>query len=62
MYTNCLDNCHPLAIARLRHPRPTSLVRASHDLRGSNDSHLEAGLIEVVDVVLVDPVLSYRCL
>ena len=62
MYTNCLDNRHLLAIARLRRPRPTSLVGASHDLRGGDDSHLEASLVEVVDVVLVNPVLSYRCL
>jgi hypothetical protein len=62
MYTNCLDNRHPLAITRLRRLRLTSLVRASHDLRGSDDSHLEAGLVEVVDVVLVNPVLSYCCL
>jgi hypothetical protein len=62
MYTNCLDNRHLLVITRLRRPRPTSSVGASHDLRSSNDSHLEASLVEVVDVILVNPVLSYRCL
>jgi hypothetical protein len=62
MYTNCLNNRHLLVITRLRHLRLTSLVRASHDLCSSNDSHLEASLVKVVDVVLVNPILSYHCL
>jgi hypothetical protein len=62
MYTNYLTNHHLLVITRLHYLRLTSLVRASHDLHNSNDSHLEASLVKVVDVILVNPILSYHYL
>lgn len=55
--TYSLDHCNPLSIARLLCTRPTAAIGACHGLCTRKDAHLEPGLVEVIDVPLLDPVL-----
>jgi hypothetical protein len=57
LYTNSLDNSHPLAIAWLRRSWPTSSIATRNDLRSSNNAHLKARFVEVIDIAINDTVL-----
>ena len=56
--THSLDHPNPLSIARLLCTRPATAIGACHDLCTRKDAHLEPGLVEVVDIRILDRVLS----
>jgi hypothetical protein len=56
---DALDYCNPFPIAWLCKSRPRTSLRACNNFHRANYAHLEACLVKVVDVVVVDAVLSY---
>jgi hypothetical protein len=51
-----LDNCNPFSIAWLYCPRLSGPVGSCNDSRSRNDAHLEASFVEIVDIVIKNPV------
>jgi hypothetical protein len=60
--TDALDQCNLLAIAWLDKIRPCASLRAYNNLHCANYAHLEATLVKVVYVVVVDTVLGFGLL
>ena len=54
---NALDNRSPLTIARLDQFWGIPPLRCRNNLAGSSNPHLKACFVEVVDIVLRDPIL-----
>jgi hypothetical protein len=52
------DDCNPLATAWLDNLRSFTSLRACNDLYRPNHAHLEASLVKVVHVTIVDAVLD----
>ena len=53
-----LDDCSPLSIARLGLFGPAAAVRGSNYHGGDDNAHHKAGLVEVVYIVIEDPVFD----
>jgi len=53
-----LDNCSPLSIARLGLFGLAAAVRGSDYYSGDNNTHYKAGFVEVVYIVIEDPVFN----
>ena len=58
--TDALDYGNPFAIARLDLLSFAVTVGARNDHRGRDLTHHEAGLVEVVDILILDTVLSLQ--
>ncbi len=54
---DALDHCCPLAIARLLRLCPATLFGACNNYCSRDDAYLKPGLVEVVDIGLLDAVL-----
>ncbi len=48
-----MDNCNPLSIAKLGLFSPNAAVRGSNYHGGDDNAHHKAGLVEIVDIVVV---------
>jgi len=59
---DALDHCNPLAIAWLDKIRPCASLLACNNLYRANYAHLEASLVKVVHVVVMDAVLGFGVL
>jgi hypothetical protein len=59
---DALDHCNLLAIAWLNKLRSSASLCTCDDLHRANHAHLEASLVKVVHVVVVDAVLSFSLL
>ena len=53
---NTLDSCNPLLVALLYGSRPSVSIGGCNDCFCRDFAHREPSLVEVVDVVIVDPV------
>jgi hypothetical protein len=60
--TDALDQCNLLAIAWLDKIRPCTSLRACNNLHCANHAHLEATLVKVVHIVVVDTVFGFGLL
>ena len=54
--TDALDDCNPLTVAWLNQFWSSASLRAYYNFYRANNTHLEACLIEVVYIVVVDPI------
>ena len=59
---DALDQCNPLAIAWLDKIRPCASLCACNDLHCANYAYLEATLVKVVHVVVMDAILGFSLL
>ena len=59
---DALDDCNPLAIAWLNKLRSSASLCTRDDLYRANHAYLEASLVKVMYVVIVDAVLSFSLL
>jgi hypothetical protein len=59
---DALDHCNPLAIAWLNKLRLSASLCTCDDLYRANYAHLEASLVKVVHVVVIDAVLGFSLL
>jgi hypothetical protein len=59
---DALDHCDLLAIAWLNKLRSSASLCACDDLHRANHAYLEASLVKVVHVVVMDAVLSFGLL
>ena len=59
---DALDQCNPLTIAWLDKIRPCASLQACNNLHCANNAYLEATLLKVVHVVIVDAVLGFGLL
>jgi hypothetical protein len=55
---NTLDGSGPLSVPRLDDDRPIPPIRSSNHLSCASYSHLEASLIEIVDIAVEDAISS----
>jgi hypothetical protein len=60
--TDVLDDCYPFAITWLDKLRLSMFLSTCNNLHGPNDTHLEASLIKVVDVIVMDTILGFGVL
>ena len=60
-----MDDCSLLLIARLGLFSPVAAVRGSDYYSGDNNAYYKAGLVEVIYIVIKDPVFDlyivYKC-
>ena len=55
--TGALDHCNLFSISRLPHFYPRTPLRRCDDYSAINNAHHKPGLVEVVDVRILDAVL-----
>ena len=53
---DALDNCNPFLIALLYGSRSSASIGGCNDHFGRDFAHCEAGLVEVIDIIIVDSV------
>jgi hypothetical protein len=59
---DALDNGNPLSIARLNKLRLSTSLRTSDNFYRPNHAHLEAYLVKVVHIIIINAVLSFSLL
>ena len=57
MRFNRFDNSNPFSVSRLGHDRSPSSFRSSYHFRSRYDSHSEARLNEIIDILIHDTIL-----
>ena len=61
LYINGFNYYNLFLITQLDYPRPASPISSSNNLYSCNNTHLVAGLIKILDVLIKNPIL-YLCI